>query len=386
MQRLSTLLFSTALLGIGFAAGTLSARNDSRPAARLAVNTGAAVPPSSAPAAGPLEPVPVEARRLSNQLVGLEESIDCAKKISDAFEALSDVVSPSVVSVTSHVRGFGSTRQLAQGSGAVISEDGLVVTNNHVVDGGETYRATFTDGREIEARLIGRDPASDLAFLELDGGGFDALDIADRRARVGEFVLAIGNPLGIGHTVSSGIVSALGRQNLNIATYEDFIQTNAEINPGNSGGPLINLEGEVLGINTAIGIGRGGPQGISFAIPTSMVRTVMEDVVEYGYVRRGFLGVQTADYRPTSRRSSWRTADIVVVREVTPSSPAQAAGIRSGDVVLEIGGQKIGSSNELLKAIARYKPGETVDVLVERDGREVTVSPKLVLRRLEQDD
>ena len=230
------------------------------------------------------------------------------------------------------------------GSGVVVdARRGYVITNHHVIDGAEKITVTLSNGRQLAAKVIGSDPESDVAVIQIPGGNLTALPLADsQRLRVGDFVVAVGNPFGLGQTVTSGIVSALGRTGLGIQGYEDFIQTDASINPGNSGGALVNLRGELVGINTAIIAPGGGNVGIGFAIPSNMVSRLMNQIIAHGSVRRGQLGVSVQDLTPELAQAFNIPADQgAVIAQVSPRSAAARAGLKEGDVVLRINDRTI---------------------------------------------
>ncbi len=267
------------------------------------------------------------------------------------------------------------------GSGVVVSADGLVLTNNHVIDGAATIQVKLADGRELSAKLVGADPRADLAVLRLDGKpmGLKAISLADSdKVRLGEVVLAIGSPFGLAQSVSMGIVSAKGRADVHIADFEDFIQTDAAINPGNSGGALVNLRGELVGINTAIASSSGGSQGIGFAIPANMVQPIMKSLLEKGRVVRGYLGVGiqalTADLRQSLGASG---EGGVLVTEVQPESPAAKAGVLRGDIVVELGGKHVDSPQRFRNAIAQAGVGTKVALVVQRQGKNQKLDAEL---------
>lgn len=266
-----------------------------------------------------------------------------------------------------------SRRQQSLGSGVIISPDGMVLTNNHVIEKAEAIRVVLTDQREFPARLIGTDPQSDVAVLrvELEGDtALPALGFGDSsRLRLGDVVLAVGNPFGLGQTVTMGIVSAVGRANVGIADYEDFIQTDAAINPGNSGGALVDMEGNLVGINTAILSRSGGYQGIGFAVPTNMVQPIMDALVKDGRVRRGWLGVVIQDLdRDSAAKLGLGEQRGALIAQVGEGSPAEAAGLRAGDVVVQLNATAIASSAQLRNAVALAGADQEVKMQVLRAG------------------
>jgi serine protease Do/serine protease DegQ len=272
------------------------------------------------------------------------------------------------------------------GSGVIVDADeGLVVTNHHVIAGTEEISVTLRDGRSLDAVLVGSDPATDLAVLRVAARRLTALKLADSdRLRVGDFVVAVGNPFGLGQTVTSGIVSALGRGGLGSGNYEDFIQTDAAINEGNSGGALVNLRGELVGINSQIISGGGGSIGIGFAIPANMVRDIMSQLVAHGEVRRGLLGVATQDLTPdlaTAFGLPPGQSGAVVV-EVQRGSPAHAAGLEPGDVVIELNSRAVRRSRDLRNGLGVLAVGESATLRILRDGRERTIHTRIGERKL----
>ncbi|HEY5719885.1 MAG TPA: DegQ family serine endoprotease [Gammaproteobacteria bacterium] len=262
------------------------------------------------------------------------------------------------------------------GSGVVIdAANGYLLTNHHVVDKASEITVTLRDGRELAGSLIGSDPEADVAVVQVPAGGLTEVALADSDAlRVGDFVVAIGNPFGLGQTVTSGIVSALGRSGLGIEGYEDFIQTDASINPGNSGGALVNLRGELVGINTAILAPSGGNVGIGFAIPVNMAHELMAQILQHGEVRRGQLGIALQDLTPQlaeafgidQRRGA-------VVAQVVAGSPAAKAGLEAGDVIVAINGRALRSSAQLRNVVGLQRIGEQVELGILRDGKPRTV-------------
>jgi serine protease Do/serine protease DegQ len=271
-------------------------------------------------------------------------------------------------------------RAQSVGSGVVVdARHGYVITNHHVVEGADTITVTLNDGRQLDAKVIGSDPESDVAVIRIPNGKLTALPLADSdRLRVGDFVVAIGNPFGLGQTVTSGIVSALGRTGLGIQGYEDFIQTDASINPGNSGGALVNLRGELVGVNTAIIAPGGGNVGIGFAIPSNMVARLMSQIVKHGSVRRGQLGVSVQDLTPELARAFNIPANQgAVIAQVVPRSAAAKAGLREGDVVLRVNDRLIRDAGSLRNAIGHLEVGASVQLEVLRNGRSLNIDARV---------
>jgi serine protease Do len=266
-------------------------------------------------------------------------------------------------------------RQYGLGSGVIVTKDGYILTNNHVVDKADEVKVTLQDGREFTAKVVGRDPKSDIAVIKIDAKDLPFIPMADSdKVEVGDVVLAIGNPFGVGQTVTTGIVSAKGRGNLNIEEYEDFIQTDAAINPGNSGGALVDVDGRLIGINTAIFSRSGGNQGIGFAIPSNLARNVMDSLIEYGHVSRGYLGVMIQDVTPAlAREFKLKQNTGALIGDVVPKGPAAKAGLQDGDVVLEYNGKQIRDSRHLKLAVGETKPGTTVSVKILREGTPKTM-------------
>ncbi|MCP4315195.1 MAG: Do family serine endopeptidase [Hyphomicrobiales bacterium] len=262
------------------------------------------------------------------------------------------------------------TRPVSQGSGFFISDDGLVVTNNHVVDNGQEFTVILHDGTELDAELIGKDARTDLAVLKVESDQkFTYVDFdQDDKTRIGDWVVAVGNPFGLGGTVTAGIISARGRD-IGAGPYDDFIQVDAAVNRGNSGGPTFNLEGEVIGVNTAIFSPSGGNVGIAFAIPAALANEVVNELLTSGSVERGWLGVQiqpvTDDIAESLGLAETKGA---LITEPQEDSPAQKAGLQSGDVVTAVGGELVESPRDLARKIARVNPGENADITVWRDG------------------
>lgn len=258
------------------------------------------------------------------------------------------------------------------GSGVIIdANQGFVVTNNHVIDKADEIRVTLRDGRSFDAKVIGKDPEADLAVLQIKAEKLNALHFADSdKARVGDFVVAIGNPFGLGQTVTSGIISALGRSGLGIEGYEDFIQTDASINPGNSGGALVNFNGELLGINTAIIGPSGGNVGIGFAIPSNMAKDIIDQLISHGEVKRGQLGVLVQQLtEELARAFDIPFGNGVVVSQVIPDTPAAKAGVKQGDVIISINGVKVKTPAQLRNAIGLQRVGKKFRLSLLRNGK-----------------
>lgn len=261
--------------------------------------------------------------------------------------------------------------QSGLGSGVIISADGFIATNNHVVADADEVMVTMDDGRELKAKVIGRDPQTDIAVIKVEAKGLPAVTFADSsKIEVGDRVLAIGNPFGIGETVTSGIVSAKGRRPGLGLDYEDFVQTDAAINPGNSGGALVDINGRLIGINTAILSRSGGFQGVGLAVPANLVSQVADGLVKNGKVVRGYLGVGTQDVTPALAESlDLKTRQGALVADVQPASPAAKAGLKSGDVITAVDGQPVEDSHRLSFTIGAVAPGTKVELEVLRDGK-----------------
>jgi serine protease DegQ len=275
----------------------------------------------------------------------------------------------------------GGMPQVGLGSGVIISPEGYILTNNHVVEGADEIEVVLNDSRRSRAKVIGTDPDTDLAILRVSLERLPVITIGNSDAlQVGDPVLAIGNPFGVGQTVTSGIVSAVGRNQLGINTFENFIQTDAAINPGNSGGALVDGYGQLMGINTAIYSRSGGSMGIGFAIPVSTAKLVLEGIVKDGVVRRGWIGVEPADLSPELMETfGVRAKRGVLITGVLQNGPAAQAGIRPGDVIVEVAGKQIANVSELLSGVAALKPGtpSKFRLLRREEAVEITVTPGL---------
>ena len=303
---------------------------------------------------------------------------------------------PAVVSITTSktpqrlpgrdawLRQFQGGRQptVGLGSGVIVSPDGYILTNNHVVEGADQIEVTLADGREAKATLVGRDPDTDLAVLRIHLADLPVITFGnDANAHVGDVVLAIGYPFGVGQTVTQGIISALGRTQLGINTFENFIQTDAAINPGNSGGALVDANGNLIGINTAIFSRSGGSLGIGFAVPVSTARNVMQQLISTGQVVRGWIGVEPQDVTDRLARAlNLPHPEGVVIVGVLRNGPADAAGMRPGDVVLDVNGKLVSNTGQLLNAVAGLKPGSEAALQVLRDGKAATLHIRIGTR------
>ena len=266
--------------------------------------------------------------------------------------------------------------QRGLGTGLIVSDDGYIITNNHVVAQADDITVTLSDDRTFDAEVVGTDEKTDLAVLKIDAPNLLPAELGDSSAiTVGEWVLAMGNPFGLSQTVTAGIISAKGRANVGIAEYEDFIQTDAAINPGNSGGPLVNLAGEVIGINTAIATKTGAYQGVGFAIPTNMVKQIMEDIIDDGKVVRGWLGVTIQNLNEDLAASfDFEGTDGVLIGDVIDNGPGDEAGIESGDIVTHFDGERVEDMNHFRNRVAATKPGTKVEMKVFRDGKSKTLT------------
>jgi serine protease Do len=342
------------------------------------------------------------------------DALRVANELSTAFEYCADAVRPSVVSIqaTKHVRpatqfhwsvpqpgaenglplgdqflrrffeGQVPSQDFTQrglGSGLIVDAKGYILTNNHVVEGADELNVKLNDGREVTAKVVGRDPASDLAVIKVNAEHLKPAQLGDSgQLRVGQWVLAVGDPFGLSDTITSGIVSAKGRSNVHLAQYEDFIQTDAAINPGNSGGPLVDLDGRVIGINTAIASRTGGNMGVGFAIPIDMCKSVMQSLIGKGHVTRGWLGVgiQALD-AGLAKSFKYSSTNGALVGDVQDGSPADKAGIKSGDIITAISGKPVNNPNELRNEVAGMTPGENADLTVCRDGAEKKLTVKV---------
>ncbi|UCH52225.1 MAG: Do family serine endopeptidase [Pseudomonadota bacterium] len=318
--------------------------------------------------------------------------VSYAAAVEKAAPAVVNINTAKVVTVRPHPffndpffrQFFGGSDQLIRprqkvetslGSGVIVSDTGYILTNHHVIDGADAIQVALRDGRTAEARVVGSDAESDIAVLKVDLAKLPVITLGQSEGlRIGDVVLAIGNPFGVGQTVTMGIVSATGRSHLGINTFENFIQTDAAINPGNSGGALVNARGELVGVNTAIFSKSGGYQGIGFAIPTSMAKTVLEDIIQHGRALRGWLGVEARMVNEaTARQLGVEPTDGLIVTGVVRGGPAHSAGLQPGDAIISIDGKNITEARDAFLAIATRRPGDKVTMRIRRGGKESTL-------------
>jgi serine protease Do len=326
-----------------------------------------------------------------------------ADRLSEAFRDAAKRVGPAVVSITTSETvtapsvpfgglpddlfrrffGFGPEDEKGEGgptqrferrglgSGVIVDPSGYILTNNHVVSGAQQITVRLADDREFKAKVIGADPPTDVALVKIEAEKLPVAELGDSdKTQVGDWVIAIGAPFGLEHTVTAGIVSATGRHNVGIASYESFIQTDAAINPGNSGGPLVNMHGQIIGMNTAIASQSGGYMGVGFAVPANMAREVMKQLREKGEVVRGWLGVGIQRLTPDLAESMKLKPDQgVLVSRVFEGGPADKAGLKAGDVIVELSGKPVKAPYELQNAVAWTAPGKTIDLVVLRGGK-----------------
>ncbi len=272
------------------------------------------------------------------------------------------------------------------GSGVIVTPNGYILTNQHVVEAADEIQVALADGQTLPAKVVGADPETDLAVLKIEASNLPAIVFAEADSlKVGDWVLAVGNPFGVGQTVTAGIVSALGRTHLGINTFENFIQTDAAINPGNSGGALVDAAGNLVGVNSAIYSRTGGSQGIGFAIPVSIARQVMEQIIKSGSVTRGWVGVEVQDMTPELAESfSLEDTEGALIAGVLKGGPADTGGIRPGDILLAVNGKKVSDSASLLNLIAELKPGEAARLTVARKQQSLDLKIKVGRRPIQR--
>jgi serine protease Do len=334
------------------------------------------------------------------------EGRSIADQLSEAFESASEKVNPSIVPIFAQQvvetqnpfaspedpfrdffgddflkRFFGTPPEHEKqtvhslGSGVIVSKDGYILTNNHVVDGAEKLTVVLADQKKYPAKLVGTDPQTDMAVIKVDAKDLTAATLGNSdEVKVGQWVIAVGNPFQLMHTVTAGIISAKGRSEMGLADYEDFIQTDAAINPGNSGGALADLDGNVIGINTAINSPSGGNVGIGFAIPINMASQVMGALISKGKVTRGYVGLLLQDLdEDLAKAMKLKSSEGALVGDVTSGGPADKAGVKRGDVIIEMNGEKVKNSLQLRNAVAQTKPGTSVEFSLIREGRQMQV-------------
>ncbi|GAB6183019.1 DegQ family serine endoprotease [Thermodesulfovibrio hydrogeniphilus] len=321
-----------------------------------------------------------------------KQSIPIYRDIVEPVKSFSEIVkavSPSVVNISTTrtvqspptldeffelLQPFGNSqgkkwKEMSMGSGVIVSEDGYILTNYHVIEQADEIKVTLYDRRTFKARIVGVDPKTDLAVIKIEAKDLPVAPWGDSdKLQVGDFVLAIGNPYGLTHTVTMGIISATGRADVGIADYEDFIQTDAAINPGNSGGPLVNIKGEIIGINTAIFSRTGGYQGIGFAVPSNMAKVIKDSLIKEGKVVRGWIGIMVQDLTAElAERFNIKDSSGVIVTDVIKQSPSYKAGLKRGDVILEFDGKRVSESAILRNLVAQSKIGSVVNLKISRD-------------------
>ncbi len=335
-----------------------------------------------------------------------QQALAAAADLSTAFAAVARVVGPAVVNISTTTVVAGYTSPLAPmlreffgrdfpgmmrgpdrevhslGSGVLVSAEGHVVTNNHVVAGATKIQVTLADDREFEGKLLGADPATDLAVVKIEGGSLPYVRWGDAsRLQVGEWVVSIGSSLGLAQTVTAGIVSAKGRSDIGITGYEDFIQTDAAINPGNSGGPLVNLRAELVGINTAIASQSGGSEGIGFAIPSNIAQPIAKQLIEEGHVTRGWIGIVPREVnKRLAQRFDLAVTSGVLVRAIYRNQPAYEAGLRAGDVIVSWDQEEITSESDLTRKVADAAIGSQVELVYYRGRQRLTAVLKVTAK------
>jgi serine protease Do len=328
-----------------------------------------------------------------------KESVDILTKVGQATAEIVDAVRPAIVNISTtrtvkfqgggdqflddpfFRRFFGDRfktpkerKSLGLGSGVIVDADGYILTANHVIQGADEIKVTLSDKREFKGKIVGSDIMTDIGVVKIDAKDLPSVKMGDSaKLRVGETVLAIGSPYGLSQTVTMGIVSAVGRANVGIADYEDFIQTDAAINPGNSGGALVNVKGELVGINTAIFSTSGGYQGIGFAVPTSMAKAAMDSLINKGKVVRGWLGVSIQSLTPElAKQFELTDGKGVLVGDIVEDSPADKGGLQRGDIIVEVQGKKIDDPNQIRNMVAGIEPGQEIEMKIIRENKPIT--------------
>ena len=340
-----------------------------------------AAPPATAPSAATQGPAAQVPKPTDSNPAHIQAAQGEARKLSDAFVAVADKVGSAVVQIEvtardesgdqlSHFFGHNQESPIARGtgSGVIFTADGAIVTNNHVIDNALTINVRLRDGRYLPAKLVGRDPATDLAVIKIDAQNLATAKFGDSdQARVGEWVVAIGSPFGLTYSVTAGVLSAKGRGGIGMNAIEDYLQTDASINPGNSGGPLCDLDGRVLGINTMI-VGKGS--GIGFAVPSNMVRRVSEQLLKNGKVVRAWIGVGIQDITPELAASlKVEPRSGVLVNQVSDGGPGQKANLKPGDVIASVGGKPVHDGHELVREVMAHEAGDVVALEIVREGK-----------------
>ncbi|RMD84308.1 MAG: DegQ family serine endoprotease [Candidatus Dadabacteria bacterium] len=341
----------------------------------------------------------------------IKRSLEYAERLSYAFERVAEIIKPSVVNISSITKAKKTSSQhnifppfpfsepfgrdffdrffrfpnpgkrpmAGVGTGVIIDKEGHIITNNHVIDGADEITVRTAGGKEFQAKVVGKDPKTDLAVIKINASNLKPAVFGDSdKLKIGEWVVAAGNPFGLDNTITAGIVSAKGRSNVGIVDYENFIQTDAAINPGNSGGPLVNLKGEVVGINAAIFSKSGGYMGIGLAIPSNMARYVADNLIKEGKVIRGWLGVMIQNLdEDLSESFGYKGVEGALIGSVTKNSPAEDAGLKQGDIIVRYKGTKVKNVVHLRKLVAETKPGTKVKIEVVRNGRRLTKTVKI---------
>jgi serine protease DegQ len=378
MQRL-WLIFAqtvTVCLGILFIVTTL------RPQWLQADRPAAVMPPAVAPAVGARPENLVQSYAAAvGRAAPAVVNVYTAKHVDIPLMPLP--TDPGLNQLLRQMPGFTRRQtKTSLGSGVIVRAEGYILTNYHVIEAADAIEVALRDGRKAGARMVGADPESDLAVLKIDLDKLPSISFnSDHQVQVGDVVLAIGNPFGVGQTTTMGIVSALGRNRLGINIYENFIQTDAAINPGNSGGALVDTAGELVGINTAIYSESGGSLGIGFAIPAAAAHQIMDQIIEHGTVTRGWLGIEPQDITPDLARAfRLKSDDGVIIARVLRDGPAARAGVRVGDIVRTLNGDAVADSVDMLNQIAPLKQGDTAELGLQRDGQSLTVNIKVGVR------
>lgn len=323
--------------------------------------------------------------------------VESLKKTGRAFASVAKKVSPAVVYIkvekdvefiynreSMRDPGYGPDRSrgrltFGQGSGFLVSSDGYILTNNHVVEDADHIKVRLNDGKEIEAKIVGTDPKTEVAVIKIPGKNWPFIEMGDSESmEVGEWVIAVGNPFGLSNSITSGIVSAKGRNRVGLADYENFIQTDAAINPGNSGGPLVDLNGKVIGVNTAIFSQNGGNMGIGFAIPINMAKSIMEQLIDNGKVTRGFIGIMMREINhDLAERFKLKIKKGILIARVLADSPAEKSGLLEGDIIIKLADKPVSNLNAFRNAVAMITPGTEKSITVNRDGLQKKVTVKI---------